>query len=106
MKYSSASMRMWSRLGPSGSLGAAAMEIGNEYENAVFVTADMTFTAGLERFKNNFPDRIYDLGIAEQNLIGVSAGLARRSLRRRLLFLRGFSGSAFSRRSCVSIFFP
>ncbi len=76
MKYSSANMRMWSRLGPSGSLGAAAMEIGSEVEKALFVTADMTFAAGLERFKNNYPDRIYDVGIAEQNLVGVSAGLA------------------------------
>ncbi len=76
MKYSSANMRMWSRLGPSGSLGAAAMEIGSECVNALFITADMTFAAGLERFRNNYPDRIYDLGIAEQNLVGVSAGLA------------------------------
>lgn len=76
MKYSSANMRMWSRLGPSGSLGAAAMEIGKEFEKTLFLTADMTFAAGLERFKNNYPDRIYDLGIAEQNLIGVSSGLA------------------------------
>ena len=76
MKYSNASMRMWSRLGPSGSLGAVAMELGSQFENAIFLTADMTFAAGLERFRNNYPDRIYDLGIAEQNLIGVSAGLA------------------------------
>ena len=76
MKYSAATMRMWSRLGPSGSLGAAAMEIGSSYENVLFLTADMTFAAGLERFRNNYPNRIYDLGIAEQNLIGVSSGLA------------------------------
>lgn len=76
MKYTTSNMRMWSRLGPSGSLGAAAMEIGGECEKAVFLTADMTFAAGLERFKNNYPDRLYDLGIAEQNLIGVAAGMA------------------------------
>lgn len=76
MKYSTANMRMWSRLGPSGSLGAAAMELGSQFEKTLFLTADMTFAAGLERFKNNYPDRIYNIGIAEQNLIGVSAGLA------------------------------
>ena len=76
MKFASSSMRMWSRLGPSGSLGAAAMELGGQYEKTVFLTADMTFAAGLERFRNNYPDRIFDVGIAEQNLIGVSAGLA------------------------------
>ena len=76
MKYTDASMRMWSRLGPAGSLGAAAIELGEQFENVLFLTADMTFAAGLERFRNKYPDRIYNLGIAEQNLIGVSAGLA------------------------------
>lgn len=76
MKYTTASMRMWSRLGPSGSLGVAAMELGSLYENALFLTADMTFAAGLERFRNSYPDRIYNMGISEQNMIGVAAGLA------------------------------
>ena len=76
MNFSPANMRMWSRLGPSGTLGAVSMELGSQYEDTLFVTADMCFAAGLERFKNNYPDRIYNTGIAEQNLIGVSAGLA------------------------------
>ena len=76
MKYSSANMRMWSRLGPSGSLGVAAMELGSQNADTVFLTADMTFSAGLEKFRNTFPERIFNVGIAEQNLIGVAAGLA------------------------------
>ena len=76
MKYSSSMMRMWSRLGPSGSLGAAAMEIGTVDDKAVFLTADMTFASGLERFKNSYPDRVIDLGIAEQNLVDFAAGMA------------------------------
>jgi transketolase len=67
---------MWSRLGPSGTLGTAAIELGNLYDNVLFLTADMTFAAGLERFRNKYPDRIYNFGIAEQNLIGAAAGLA------------------------------
>ena len=76
MKYSASNMRMWSRLGPSGALGAAAMEIGSLNENACFVSADMSFAAGLDRFRSKYPDRHFEVGIAEQNLIGVSAGLA------------------------------
>ncbi len=76
MNYTSTNMRMWSRLGPSGSLGVAAVEIGKEYEKTLFLTADMTFAAGLERFKNSYPDRLYDVGIAEQNLIGIATGFA------------------------------
>ena len=76
MKYSASNMRMWSRLGPSGALGAAAMEIGSLYENALFLSADMSFAAGLDRFRNKYPDRHYEFGIAEQNLVGAAAGLA------------------------------
>ena len=76
MNFSTATMRMLSRLGPSGALGMAAMEVGSQYENALFLTADMTFAAGLERFRNTYPDRIYNMGISEQNMIGTAAGLA------------------------------
>ena len=76
MNYSTANMRMWSRLGPSGSLGVAAIEIVKEHDNILFLSADMTFAAGLERLRNMFPDRIYNVGIAEQNLVGISSGLA------------------------------
>lgn len=76
MRYAPAIMRMWSRLGPSGAIGAAALELGATNENVLFLSADMTFAAGLEGFRNRFPDRHFEVGIAEQNLIGVAAGLA------------------------------
>lgn len=76
MKYSPSSIRMWSRLGPSGVLSEAAMELGKNRNDVVFASADMSFPAGLERFKRKYPDRHFDIGIAEQNLIGFSAGLA------------------------------
>ena len=54
----------------------ALTELAKENEKIIALTADLGITAGLERFKTTFPERFYNVGIAEQNLIGVSAGFA------------------------------
>ena len=41
------------------------------------VSGDLGDSSGLARFKNTFPDRFINIGIAEQNMIGVAAGLAK-----------------------------
>jgi len=43
----------------------------------MMVTGDLGDSSGLARFKNTFPDRFINVGIAEQNMIGVAAGLAK-----------------------------
>ena len=40
------------------------------------LTCDVSTSAGLDRFRKIYPDKFVDLGIAEQNLIGVAAGLS------------------------------
>ena len=40
------------------------------------LTCDVSTSAGLDRFRKTYPDKFVDLGIAEQNLIGVAAGLS------------------------------
>jgi transketolase len=68
----------WSRLGQRGSIfGLALPEIAREKTNLRVVTADLGFTSGLDRFKNAWPDRYINVGIAEQNMIGIAAGLAK-----------------------------
>lgn len=67
---------MWSRLGPNGALGIAALELGESCSNATFLTADLGTFSGLARFAASFPDRFYNVGIAEQNMIGIAAGMA------------------------------
>ncbi len=49
-------------------------KIAQEDKNVVFLTADMG-AWGLTKFKEDMPDRYFNVGIAEQNLINVSAGL-------------------------------
>ena len=40
------------------------------------MTCDVSTSAGLDRFRKTYPNKYIDLGIAEQNMIGVAAGLA------------------------------
>lgn len=70
-------IRTWSLLGPSGAFGTAALELGETEPNVVMLTSDLCFFSGLERFKAAFPDKLYNFGIAEQNMIGAAAGFAR-----------------------------
>ena len=75
--YNRKTIRTWSLLGPSGAHGAAAVELAESNPRVLMLTADLCFFSGLERFKSLFPDRIINVGIAEQNMIGIAAGLAK-----------------------------
>ena len=67
--------RVYSRLGQSGSIfGMELMEQAGNYPFKV-LSSDMSVVAGLDRFKKEYPDNFYNVGIAEQNLLGVAAGL-------------------------------
>lgn len=73
----STNTKIWSRLGPSGAIGTAAMEMGEHQPEVLMLTADLCFFSGLERFKTKYPDKIYNFGIAEQNMVGAAGGLAK-----------------------------
>jgi len=75
--YSQRNIRTWSRLGSCGALGVAANELPLVDERVVFLTADLTFYSGLNGFNSVYPDRLYNCGIAEQNMVGIAAGLAK-----------------------------
>lgn len=77
IEFNKRNIRTWSLLGPSGAHGTAAMELAETDSKVLMLTADLCFFSGLERFKNMYPDRIFNVGIAEQNMIGVAAGLAK-----------------------------
>ena len=65
-----------SRLGPRGTFGVAILAAAEADPQVVGVTADLAITAGLERFRLKHPERLLNVGIAEQNLVGIAAGLA------------------------------
>lgn len=77
MDWSKVNPKMLSMFGQAASIfGAFLPEIASEREDIMVLSADMSSPAGLDKFKSLFPDRFINLGIAEQNMIGVGAGLA------------------------------
>jgi transketolase len=68
--------RSWSRLGSRGTFGQAVLSVGDT-TGLMVLSADLGNSSGLDRFKAAYPDKFLNIGIAEQNLIGVAAGLAK-----------------------------
>ncbi|MBQ9157614.1 MAG: transketolase family protein [Eubacterium sp.] len=58
------------------SYGNALVELGKEHDNVVVLDADLAGATKTGTFKKAFPDRFYDCGIAEANLMGIAAGLS------------------------------
>lgn len=58
------------------SYGEALAELGDKYENLYVLDADLAAATKTGIFKKKFPDRFFDCGIAEANMMGVAAGLA------------------------------
>ena len=58
------------------SYGEAITEIGKENENIVVLDADLAGATKTVLFAKEFPDRFFDMGIAEANMLSTAAGLA------------------------------
>lgn len=58
------------------SYGEALAELGDKYENLYVLDADLAAATKTGIFKKKFPDRFFDCGIAEANMMGVAAGMA------------------------------
>ena len=56
--------------------GLALVELGNEREDVIVLDADLAAATKTGMFKKAHPDRFFNAGIAESNMIGVAAGLA------------------------------
>lgn len=56
--------------------GNALAELGREHEDVVVLDADLAAATKTGVFKKEFPERFIDCGIAEENMMGVAAGLA------------------------------
>tara|TARA_B100000575_G_C23078196_1_gene621081 strand:- start:119 stop:1081 length:963 start_codon:yes stop_codon:yes gene_type:complete len=69
-------IKIWSTIGPRATFGLAALEIIKKIENLIIMTSDVSTSAGLDRFRKIYKDNYIDIGIAEQNLIGIAAGLS------------------------------
>ena len=64
------------RIATRASYGAALVELGKEHDDFVVLDADLAAATQTAMFKKEFPERFYDAGIAEGNLMGIAAGIA------------------------------
>lgn len=86
--------------------GDALVELGRADEKVVVLDADVGSSTRSIRFRKYFPERFYQIGVAEQNMMGIAAGLAASGF---IPFASTFAAFA-SRRACdqvsVSIAYP
>src|SRR5215467_1279935 len=55
--------------------GAGLHELGKKNNNVVALCADLTGSLKMDAFKKDFPERFFQIGIAEANMIGIAAGM-------------------------------
>ncbi len=60
--------------------GKTLVELGEKDKRVVALTADLAGSTKIGDFKEKFPDRFFNVGIAEQNLFGIAAGMAKAGL--------------------------
>jgi transketolase len=94
IQINSLNARLWSKLGQRGTFGITLLESGRDFENLMVLSADLCSTSGLDRFRLQFPEKFLNVGIAEQNLVGISAGLAKEGY---LVFATTFANFAAMR---------
>jgi transketolase len=56
--------------------GEALVELGEKNERVVALTADLEESTRVQDFATKYPDRFFECGVAEQNMMGIAAGLA------------------------------
>ncbi|HHY93928.1 MAG TPA: hypothetical protein GX513_02785, partial [Firmicutes bacterium] len=75
-------VRGWPTVGSEGwqatraAYGEALVELGRTDPRVVVLDADLSKSTYTYKFAGEFPDRHFNMGIAEQNMMGVAAGLA------------------------------
>ena len=64
------------KLGTRDGFGESLVELGEKDQRIVVLTGDLKESTRVEEFSKKFPDRFFECGVAEQNMMGIAAGLA------------------------------
>lgn len=65
------------KLSATAIYGEVLCELGEEHPDVVALTADLATSTKIGAFGEKFPERFFNVGIAEQNMVGMAAGLAK-----------------------------
>ena len=88
IEYEKKKLIQWSRLGQRKLFGSILNEIADEHPELFMIAADVGSSAGLKEFITDKPDKFYNSGISEQNMIAMASGMA---LEGRNVFVTSFA---------------
>ena len=74
--FTNKKIKTYSLVGSRATFGLVMNEVAEKINNLMVLTADVSTSAGLDKYRNNHKDKYLDIGIAEQNMIGIAAGLS------------------------------
>lgn len=77
MEINSKVAKRWSKMGPRAVYGKVMSDIALDNDDVLLVSADLGRSSGLANFYKSKPERFVNTGIAEQNMVGIAAGLTR-----------------------------
>lgn len=77
MELTKQNIRIYSLLGSHRTFGQIALDFPKIDDKIIVMVADQCSPAGLEYFNTQYASHYYNVGIAEQNMIGIAAGLAK-----------------------------
>jgi len=77
MKINGSRAKLWSKLGSRATYGQAVLSLPDNHPKVLAMSADLGNSSGLAPFIRKYPDKFINVGIAEQNMIGVASGLAK-----------------------------
>ena len=77
MEIKKSEIRRWAAMGPRAAFGMGILKLYEEEPDFFVMSADLGSSSGLSRFCSRYPEGFVNVGIAEQNLIGVASGLAK-----------------------------
>ena len=76
MEIDQKKIKMWSTIGSRATFGMALLEMSKSIKDLIVLSSDVSTSAGLDRFRKTQTEKYVELGISEQNMIGVATGLA------------------------------
>lgn len=77
LDFSSQNIMQWARQGMRKAYGTVLDEVANEHDDIISIAADVVDSSNLYAFAEHHPERHFNAGISEQNMIAMAAGMAK-----------------------------